>query len=47
MLSIMPVPSESTATSLKWKIELLPRQKTAINYSYEVTRTESIDGVYR
>jgi hypothetical protein len=47
MLSVMPVPSESTATSLKWKIELLPRQKTAINYSYEVTRTESIDGLYR
>ena len=39
-------PAESTATSLKWKLALAPRQKTAINYTYEVTATEGLDSVY-
>ena len=39
-------PAESTATSLKWKLALAPRQKEAINYTYEVTTTESLDSVY-
>lgn len=44
--SISPKPSESTATSLKWKLSLAARQKTAINYTYEVTTTESLDSNY-
>ena len=39
-------PAESTATSLKWKLALAPRQKVAINYTYEVTTTESLDNSY-
>jgi hypothetical protein len=39
-------PAESTATRLKWKLALAPRQKTAINYTYEVTTTESLDNEY-
>ncbi|MBN1235085.1 MAG: DUF4139 domain-containing protein [Methanotrichaceae archaeon] len=44
ILSVSPQPDESTATSLKWKLQLLPRQKTAINYTYQVTTTESLGG---
>jgi hypothetical protein len=43
---VSPQPSEITATSLKWKLALAPRQKTAINYTYEVTTTESLDDTY-
>jgi hypothetical protein len=42
--AITPKPAESTATSLKWKLALAPRQKTAINYTYQMTTTESLDG---
>jgi len=42
ILSVSPKPSEITATSLKWEMPLSPRMKTAINYSYEVTRTERL-----
>lgn len=43
IISVSPQPVEITAASLKWEIELSPRQKTAINYTYEVTTTESLD----
>lgn len=46
MISVSPEPAESTASSLKWEIQLLPRQKTAINYTYEVTTTESLESEY-
>ncbi|MFZ3148671.1 MAG: DUF4139 domain-containing protein [Methanothrix sp.] len=46
IISVTPKPAESTATSLKWKLALAPRQKTAINYTYQVTTTESLDSVY-
>ncbi len=46
ILSVTPKPAESTATSLKWKLQLAPRQKTAINYTYQVITTESLDSVY-
>jgi hypothetical protein len=46
IISVMPKPAESTATSLKWKLALAPRQKAAINYTYQVTTTESLDSVY-
>ena len=46
ILSVTPKPAESTATSLKWKLQLAPRQKAAINYTYQVITTESLDGTY-
>ncbi|MGV8174900.1 MAG: DUF4139 domain-containing protein [Methanothrix sp.] len=46
IISVSPQPVEITAASLKWEIELSPRQKTAINYAYEVTTTEGLDSQY-
>lgn len=46
IVSVTPEPAESTATSLKWKLQLMPRQKTAINYTYQVITTESLDSEY-
>ncbi|MDQ1260826.1 MAG: hypothetical protein QG575_7 [Euryarchaeota archaeon] len=44
IVSVTPKPAESTATSLKWKLLLSSRQKTAINYTYQITTMESLDG---
>ena len=44
--AITPKPAESTATSLKWKLALAPRQKAAINYTYQITTTQSLDRAY-
>ncbi|MHC1630716.1 MAG: DUF4139 domain-containing protein [Methanotrichaceae archaeon] len=44
IVSVDPVPSETTATSLKWELELEPREKTVINYTYKIATTESLDG---
>jgi hypothetical protein len=44
IVSVSPEPAESTATSLKWKLLLSPRQKTAINYTYQIITMESLDG---
>jgi len=44
IVSASPKPSETTATNLKWRLSLMPRQKTAIDYSYQVKTTESLDG---
>ena len=44
IVSVSPKPAESTATSLKWKLQLLSRQETTINYTYEVITTDSLDG---
>ena len=46
IVSVSPKPAESTATSLKWKLQLMPRQETAINYTYQVITTESLDSAY-
>ncbi len=46
IISVSPQPVEISAASLKWEIELSPRQKTAINYTYEVTTTEGLDSQY-
>jgi hypothetical protein len=43
IISIMPKPAEMTATSLKWKLLVDPRQKMAINYTYQVVTTEPMD----
>ncbi len=44
IVSVTPKPAESTATNLKWKLALAPRQKTAINYTYQIITMESLDG---
>jgi len=44
IISANPEPSETTATSMKWRLSIEPRQKTAIDYVYQVVRTESLDG---
>lgn len=44
VIDVAPKPAETTATILKWRLQLLPRQKTAIDYSYRVVTTESLDG---
>jgi len=46
MISVSPQPNERTATTLKWKLELLPRQETLINYTYQVKTTESLKDAY-
>jgi hypothetical protein len=46
IISVTPKLAESTATSLKWKLQLAPRQKAAINYTYQVITTESLDSAY-
>jgi hypothetical protein len=43
VIAVTPKPAESTAVSLKWKLALVPRQKMAINYTYQMTTTESLD----
>ncbi|NMC09866.1 MAG: DUF4139 domain-containing protein [Methanothrix sp.] len=44
LIDVAPKPTESTATSLKWRLQLMPRQKTSIDYSYKVLTTESLQG---
>jgi hypothetical protein len=46
IIAVSPKPAESTATSLKWKLQLLPRQETAINYAYQVITTQSLNSAY-
>lgn len=46
IISVTPKPAESTATSMKWKLVIAPRQKMAINYTYQMTTTESLDSAY-
>lgn len=43
ILAISPKPFEVTATGLKWKLLAEPRQKIAINYTYQVVNTERMD----
>ena len=43
ILAISPKPFEVTATGLKWKLLVEPRQKIAINYTYQVVNTERMD----
>jgi hypothetical protein len=46
IIAVSPKPAESTATSLKWKLQLSPRQETAINYAYQVITTQSLNSAY-
>ncbi|OPY54841.1 MAG: hypothetical protein A4E48_00181 [Methanosaeta sp. PtaU1.Bin060] len=43
IVAISPEPSESTATGLKWKLSLLPREKKMLKYTHQVVTTESLD----
>lgn len=43
LISASPQPSERTATGLMWDLNLLPRQKTALNFTYQVTSMDSLD----
>ncbi len=43
MLSANPEPSETTATNLKWEINLDPRKEFAIDYSYQIKTTVPIE----
>ncbi len=44
IIDVSPKPAEVTAISLKWILSLEPRQKTNINYVYQVKTTENLDG---
>jgi len=43
IIAITPTPTETTATGLKWRLALQPREKAAIDYAYQVVTTESLD----
>jgi hypothetical protein len=45
IIAVSPAPAETTATSQKWRLSLQPRQKTAIDYTYQVVSTESLEGM--
>lgn len=40
--AVEPEPSETTATAMKWRLSLQPREKTAIDYAYQVVTTERL-----
>lgn len=42
IISISPKPDETTATSMKWRITLSPREKMAIDYTYQVVTTQAL-----
>ncbi len=44
IISISPQPTETTATTMKWRVILQPREKTAIDYVYQVVTTEALNG---
>ncbi|MDM7913298.1 MAG: DUF4139 domain-containing protein [Methanotrichaceae archaeon] len=43
IISISPEPIETTATAMKWEIPLQPREKTAIDYVYQMVTTEALN----
>jgi hypothetical protein len=42
IISVTPEPAETTATGLKWRLALQPREKNAIDYAYQIVTTESL-----
>jgi hypothetical protein len=44
MIKISPAPVEETADTLKWTIELMPREKREIEYTYRIVETEPLEG---
>ncbi|MFB3765773.1 MAG: DUF4139 domain-containing protein [Methanotrichaceae archaeon] len=43
IISISIQPTEMTATGLKWRISLAPKEKTTIDYEYQVVTVKSLD----
>ena len=44
MISAEPKPTETTATALKWVLELQPREETKIEYTYRIVTREVVAG---
>lgn len=44
MISAEPMPEETTATALKWVLELPPREETKIEYAYRIVTREVVAG---
>jgi hypothetical protein len=44
IVSVSMEPAETTATMLKWKLTVQPRDKPAIDYTYQIVRTETLKG---
>jgi hypothetical protein len=42
LISVSMEPAETTATMLKWKLTVQPRDKPAIDYAYQIVRTETL-----
>lgn len=43
IISVSPQPTEMTATGLKWRISLGPKEKTTVDYEYQMVTIESLD----
>jgi len=44
LVSVSVEPAETTATMLKWKLTVQPREKPAIDYTYQIVKTETLKG---
>jgi hypothetical protein len=44
LVSVSTEPAETTATMLKWKLTVEPRDKPAIDYAYQIVKTETLKG---
>jgi hypothetical protein len=44
LISVSMEPAETTATMLKWKLTVQPREKPAIEYAYQIVKTETLKG---
>jgi len=44
LVSVSTEPAETTATMLKWKLTVLSRDKPAIDYVYQIVKTETLKG---
>jgi hypothetical protein len=44
LISVSMEPAETTATMLKWKLTVQPRDKPVIDYAYQIVRTETLKG---
>jgi hypothetical protein len=44
LVSVSPEAAETTATMLKWKLAVPPRDKPAIDYAYQIVKTETLKG---
>lgn len=42
IISISPQPTEMTATGLKWRLSLVPKEKTTLDYEYQILTVEPL-----